>query len=206
MSEGILDPTTAAKLVDAVEHATSRESAQACALEAGQFLIGQLQVLRAKANGYPRNPIDGATWFAGRDLAETCDRFANSAGRHRLANGEEQATALAVAMALQVMAHYPDEIFPRVLRNARCLEARGKEEEAVGAYQAIRDDFEQMDLDEILDEIESDTVPDEATAKILSAVVDAIDGLARLRPSSLAHADGDRRRRAVNLLSRRPPV
>ena len=40
-----LEQLERAQLVDAVEHATSREAAQACALAAGQFLIDQLHVI-----------------------------------------------------------------------------------------------------------------------------------------------------------------
>lgn len=202
MSSGNLDPAAAATLVDAVERAESRDVAQAFALEAGQFLIDQLQVLRALANGYPRNPINGAVWFAGRELAEICDRFALSVGRHGLEKGEEQATALAVSLALEVMGHYPDQIFPRVLRNAKCLEAHGNNDDAVTGYEAIVGDFDRMGLDEILDDAEPDVAPWEDAVLILSAFVESVDGLERLRASSLDRANFDRRTRATKLLSR----
>jgi hypothetical protein len=54
-------------------------------------------------------------------------------------------------MALQIVAHYPEEIFPRVLRNAVCYEALGMISEAVVGYSSIVNDFDQLRLEEILD-------------------------------------------------------
>lgn len=121
-----LDAERALRLVDAVEHAPTREEARDRCARAWDFLLAQYHLLRERANGYPRNPIDGATWMEGLRLAQVCDRFADVVRDQANRAGEAQAAGLATAIACQVVGHYPEEIFPRVLRAAECHEALGE--------------------------------------------------------------------------------
>jgi hypothetical protein len=83
-------------------------------------------------------------------------------------------------MACQVMAHYPEEIFPRVVRNARCREDLGERDVAADCYRSILSDFQQLELTELL-------VPDAeplqpADRTIIDAVCTAAQRLGELRP------------------------
>src|SRR5262249_37769734 len=131
---------------------------------------------------YPLNPIDDGVWSDGKALAELCDELTSLLSLHELPEQEELASRLAVGMAVQVMGYYPEEIFPRVLRNSRCREAIAQTEEAIGGYEAIVNDFHQMGL---VDLLEKD--PLEASSRsILQSVYDAALRLGALRPERLA--------------------
>lgn len=180
-----LNSQEAQRLVDVVAQAKDRESAVAAAETAFSFLVAQLHLLSESANGYPRNPIQGNVWKEGHTLATVCDRFADAVARWGVRSGEEQATRLAVSMALQVMAHYPEEIFPRVLRNAKCCESLEKATDAAEGYRCIVGDFESLDLEVLLEPTE----PLEGSGvTIVTCVRDALAGLERLAPQDLTEA------------------
>lgn len=177
-----LDSKKAQHLVDLVVRASDRISAVTAAEEAFSFLVKQLHALGDSANGYPRNPIDGNVWKEGYELASVCDRFASAVSRWDQRKGEEQATRLAAALALQVVAHYPEEIFPRVLRNAKCCEALGMLREAVDGCRYVARNFGQLGLEELFDP----TLTLEAShLTILQCTDEALAGLQRLAPESL---------------------
>ena len=126
-----LNSQEARRLVDLVVQAPNLDAAVAAAETAFSFLVSQLHILGDSANGYPRNPISAHVWTEGYALAHACDSFADAVAGWNQRRGEEQATRLAATMALQIVAHYPEEIFPRVHRNAVCCEALGMTSEAV---------------------------------------------------------------------------
>ena len=142
------------------------------------FLLRQLEELRDLANGYPRNPIAGDVWFSGKALAELCDELTVVLADRGLPEQEELASRLAVGMALQVMGHYPEEIFPRVLRNARCREALGQLTEAITGYESIVDDYVEMGLAELLEDEQLDA----SSRMILESVGYAATRLGELDP------------------------
>lgn len=181
-----LDSEQAQRLVNAVENATDLDVAISAAEAAFAFLIGQLHVLGDEANGYPRNPIVGRVWKEGQQLTLACDRFADAVARWKQHRGEEQATGLATAMALQVMGHYPDEIFPRVLRNARCRESLQMTEGSIEGYSCIVDDFKKLDLENELDGAEDIGT---SQARVVNSVRDALRALERLDPARFSDED-----------------
>lgn len=194
-----LNSREAQRLVDLVTQAPDVHEAVAAAQTALTFLIEQLHRLGDLSNGYPRNPIDGAVWQEGYDLTEVCDRFADAVARWQQRRGEEQATRLAVAMAMQVLGHYPNEIFPRVLRNAKCCEALGMTAEATTSYGCIVGDFEAMQLQELLDP--GDPL-DGSQLTILSSLSEALAGLQRLSEDGLTEHQRDRQERVSAALAR----
>jgi hypothetical protein len=178
-----LDSKAAQHLVDEIARAATPEDAMIRCGRAWDFLLAQFYVLCGRANGYPRNPIDGHTWFEGRALAEVCDRFVDAAAQQGNRAGEEQAAGLATAIACQVLSHYPEQIFPRVLRVARCKEANGNGEKAVSDYAAVVLDFGQLDLGFMLEE---EGAAENDVRTILAALIEAIEGLERLDPAALS--------------------
>lgn len=175
----------AQRLVDLVVQAQTLDAAVAAAETAFSFLVIQLHILGDSANGYPRNPIDAQIWTEGYSLANTCDRFADAVARWGQRRGEEQATRLAATMVLQVMANCPEQVFPRVLRNAVCCEGLGMIGEAIEGYSSVVEDFDQLLLKDILDSSEpfKDT-----EVKIFTAVLNALVGLQRVLPQGLSAA------------------
>ena len=180
-----LNSQEARRLVDLVAQARDRDAAVVAAEKAFSFLVGQLHILGYSANDYPRNPVSAHVWSEGYSLANTCDCFADAVAQWNQWQCEEQATRLAATMALQVVAHYPEEIFPRVLRNAKCCESLGMISEAVKGYRSIVDDFDQLNLEEILDSSEPFK---DSEVKILTSVREALTALQRLSPQGLAEA------------------
>lgn len=179
---GKLNSQEAQRLVDLVARASDVHAAIAAAQTALTFLISQLHLLGDLSNGYPRNPIDGGVWQEGCRLTAVCDRFADAVAQWQQYRGEEQVTALAVSMAMQVLAHYPEEIFPRVLRNAKCCESLGMTTEAANGYRCIVSDFAALQLEELLDE---DSPLEDA---ILTSLREALAGLQRLSPQGLTES------------------
>ena len=177
-----LNSKEAQRLVELVAQAGDLDAAIAAAQRALSFLIGQLHVLGDLSNGYPRNPIDGDVWQEGRRLTMVCDQFADAVSRWEQRRGEEQATRLAISMALQVLAHYPEEIFPRVLRNAKCCESLGMMAEAADGYRCIVSDFCALGLEEHLDAADS---LEGSQITILTCLHEALARLHRLSPQSL---------------------
>ena len=180
-----LNSQEARRLVDLVVQAQNLDAAVAAAETAFSFLVGQLHILGDSANGYPRNPVDAHVLTEGYSLANTCDYFADAVAGWNQRRGEEQATRLAATMALQIAAHYPEEIFPRVLRNAVCCDALGMINEAAAGYGSIVGDFDQLRLEEILDRSEPFT---DSEIRILTSVRNAFAGLQRLTPQGLSAA------------------
>lgn len=174
-----LSPTKARELLGTVANAATRNETGEAAVALLNFLLRQLEELRDLANGYPRNPIDGNVWFDGRALAEFCDELADLFTGRQPPEQEELASRLAVGMACQVMGHYPEEIFPRVIRNSRCREAINQVDEAISGYEAIVGDFQQLDLLYLLDDGEA---LDNAGHAILRSALHATARLAELRP------------------------
>jgi len=81
-----------------------------------------------------------------------------------------------------VVGHYPEEIFPRVLRTAKCREVNGKPDKAIDDYLAILGDFRHLDLEFMLED--EDALQDSERC-ILASLVEAIEGLGRLAPARL---------------------
>ena len=170
-------------LVKQVAQAQDDASFEAAAQAALTYLIAQLHRLGDLANGYPRNPIQADVWQQGRMLTLACDQFADAC---RGPKGEEQISRLAASMAMQIMGHYPNEIFPRVLRHARCREALGQVSEALEGYRCITQDFDVMDLQALCDT----TAQLEATDwTILQSTSDALAGVQRLSSDGLSAAE-----------------
>src|SRR6478752_6964073 len=169
-----LDSKHAQRLVEELEQAETEEEAVTRSARAWDFLLAQLRILRDRANGYPRNPIDGLTWTEGYHLAQVCDRFADAVRTRGHRSGEEQAAGLAAAIACEVVGHYPQEIFPRVLRTARCREANGHPDKAINDYLAIVGDFRDLELASILEDEEALQASDRC---ILNSLIEAVDEL-----------------------------
>lgn len=187
-----LNSQEALRLIDLVVQAQNLDAAVAAAETAFSFLVGQLHILGDSANGYPRNAIDARVWTEGYALAQACDSFADAVAGWNQRRGEEQATRLAATMALQIVAHYPEEIFPRVLRHAVCCEALGMTSEAVKGYGNIIGDFDQLCLEEILDSTEPFS---DSEVKILTSVRNSFIALQRLSPQGLSDAQHEIRER-----------
>jgi hypothetical protein len=147
-----------------------------------------------RANGYPRNPIDGVTWSEGHELAQVCDRFADAVQKQGNRSGEEQAAGLATAIACQVVGHYPEEIFPRVLRTAKCREANGKSDKAIDDYLAILGDFRHLELEFMLDDEEA---LQDSERCVLTCLVEAIEALERLAPARLGDVGAELKAKAI---------
>lgn len=145
-----LTPKLAAKLLAALKDADD-ENAPRGADSVLNFMLSQLRQLDELSNGYPRNPIAANVWTDGASLARVGDELSDELGRRNLTEREELATRIAAGMACRVMSHYPEEIFPRVLRNARCREALGHLADAAQSYGSIVADFDQLGLAELLD-------------------------------------------------------
>jgi hypothetical protein len=176
-----LNPTYAQMLVSKLKEIDEPRDLAIEADRALNFLLKQLEELRVLANGYPRNPISGSVWTDGKALTEICDELTGELDRRNQAERQEFASRLSVGMACQVMGHYPEEIFPRVVRNGRCCEAIHAVENAIKSYEAVVQDFSILDLEEILEEI----VPideDEGERFILAAVREALERLLALQP------------------------
>ncbi len=175
-----LDSERAQQLVDQVRAAATPEAARTCAARAWDFFVAQHQLLRQRANGYPANPINGETWSQGHRLAQSCDRFADvlqTRGDHL---AEERAARLAAALACEVVGHYPAEIFPRVLRVAKCSERNGKSDQAVDDYLAIIGDFRDLGLDSTLDD---GVELEDSDRCVLRCLAEALEAVERLAPS-----------------------
>jgi hypothetical protein len=189
-----LDSRNAQRLVDEIDQATTPEEALMRCSQAWDFLLAQFHLLCDQANGYPHNAIDGATWSEGHQLAQVCDRFADIVGRQGNRSGEEQAAGLATAIACQVVGHYPEEIFPRVLRTAKCREANGKPDKAIDDYLAILGDFRHLDLGFML---EDEDALQESERRVLGSLIEAIEALERLAPAHLGEDAGPLKAKAI---------
>jgi hypothetical protein len=176
----------ARELLAAVADAQTRNETGEAAATLLNFLLRQLETLRRLANGYPRNPIDGSVWSDGKALAVLCDELTSILAGRALPEQEELASRLAVGMAVQVMSHYPEEIFPRIVRNGRCREANGEVDDAIDGYQAILMDSHRLRLLEVLDQ---DEPLEESSRLILASLAEAAGRLAELRPERRATLD-----------------
>jgi hypothetical protein len=181
-TEAILNSREAQRLVNLVTHSENLDAAIAAAEQAFSFLVDQLHILGDRANGYPRNSIRADVWMEGRSLTHAADSFVDAVAQWNQRRGEEQAARLAATMAMQIMAHYPEEIFPRVLRLAKCCESLGMIDEAIENFHCITGDFSQLQLEEILDSPEPFG---DAETKILDSMREALNALQRLSPQDL---------------------
>ena len=178
-----LNPSKARELLLALSNAQDDQNIRAAADRVLNFLLNQLEELRELANGYPANPISAAVWMDGTALTQLCDELTALLAVKALPNQQELASRLAVGMACQVMGHYPEQIFPRILRNSRCREGISHLDEAIGGYEAIVADFSEMGLDDLLD----DRGPlDESARVVLESVHDAAERLGELQPERQA--------------------
>ena len=176
-----LDSAYARMLVSKVKDSDGSRDLAIEADQALKFLLKQLDELRVLSNGYPRNPISGNVWMEGQALTEICDELIDALDGRDQAERQEFASRLSVGMACQIMGHYPEQIFPRVVRNGRCREAIHQVENAIVSYEAVVRDFSLLDLDEMLEEV----VPfdeDEGERFILMAVREALERLLVLQP------------------------
>jgi hypothetical protein len=163
-----------------VINASDHDDVQVAAEQALNFLMKQLEELHVLANGYPRNwGTPAAVWIDGAALASWCDALTGAFSSKGLPREEELASRLATGMAYQVMGHYPEQIFPRVLRNSRCREAIDDLDGAIQGYQAILSDFRVLGRDYLL---EDDEAPDKTDRTILESVYEAAKRLGELKP------------------------
>lgn len=186
VATGILNSNEAARLVNLVEQAKEIEVAIKAAESAFSFLLMQLQLLKDRANGYPRNPISADVWGEGYALISVCDRFAVASKKWGMLYGEEQATKVAVLTALQVVAHYPEEIFPRVVRNAECCESLNMIAEAISGYRSVVGDFNNLQLKELIEDFKTLEIK---RRLILTSTYEALHGLKRLAPDEFSNVD-----------------
>lgn len=191
-----LNPARAKELVVALEKAREPGALAVAADMALNFLLKQLEELRELANGYPRNPISGDVWMDGQALTFVCDALTEALAGRSEPERQELASRLAAGMACQVMAHYPEEIFPRVVRNGRCRESLRQIDVAMGSYEAVVADFSSLGLDEMLDE--SGPLED-SERRILGAVCEAIERLSALQPERATQHEGLLRRARLRM-------
>ncbi|WP_437720767.1 hypothetical protein [Sorangium sp. So ce861] len=174
-----LNPEAVRKRLETLKSAQGQDDLRVAAEQILDFLLTQLEELRVLANGYPRTPISSAVWTDGKALAELCDVLADALSSKGLPHQEELASRLAAGMACQVMGHYPEEIFPRVLRNSQCRERIDQLDDAIGGYEAIVADFGALELDYLLQENEE---LDQTGRVILTAVQHAAARLGEIQP------------------------
>ncbi len=189
-----LNPAHAKMLVSRLKDVDDSHDLANKADQALKFLLKQLEELSVLANGYPRNPISSNVWGDGQALTEICDELTDALDGRNQAERQEFASRLSAGMACQIMGHYPEQIFPRVVRNGRCCEAIHRVENAIRSYEAVVRDFSLLNLDEMLEEV----VPiddDEGERLILTAVGEALERLLVLQPhqNNAEHQDVLRR-------------
>lgn len=127
----------------------------------------QCDILTTLANGYPYNGgISAVVWTDGGVLACLADDFTEFLVEHGDLTQAIHAGRLAVSLACQVMSHYPEQIFPRVLRTARIYAQHGDHDNACVGYAAIMDDFLSQDWDDVL----SDSEPLDDTSRFICGV------------------------------------
>lgn len=179
-----LDVAEAIARVKAVNDAATRAEVEGAAHSALAFVAAQSELLHTAANGYPRNPISVDVWMGGTELARACDALADSLGTRGLREEEAEASRLAVSCACSVVGHYPEKIFPRVLRHARCQEALGKLEVAIPSYAAVVRDFQQLELDQLYLDDQGEPLG-EPGRTILIAVSECLGRLRTLAPAEV---------------------
>jgi hypothetical protein len=119
----------------------TREARHDAVYAALQAVDTHLNDIKDRANGYPRAPIDGAVWFAGRrmiDLTERLTLHFRAAGWLRK---EFLASWLWGKATLAVCAHYHHMVGPAMLACADCHERLGEPAEAIDRYEAVIGDF-----------------------------------------------------------------
>jgi hypothetical protein len=196
-----LDPARAKQLVSKVRDVPHGEL-PAEADTTLTFLLEQLGLLRELSNDYPRKTISAAVWMDGAALTGTCDELTEILAHRAQPRRQELASRIAVGMACQIMGHYPEQIFPRTVRNARCREAIQQIDAAISTYKAVVDDFSALHLEELLDEPDS---LDESERTILSAVGEALERLLVLQPPRAAERQALLKRVDARLGPRAPP-
>lgn len=132
-----------------------------------------LNDIKDRANGYPRAPIDGAVWFAGRrmiDLTERLTLHFHAAGWLRK---EFLASWLWGKATLAVCAHYHHMVGPAMLACADCHERLGEPAEAIDRYEAVIDDFLWL-LDEWEPETTAPAAEDRVAIECLGRAVERV--------------------------------
>lgn len=175
-----LTPKLAAKLLRALKDANV-ESAPQGASSVLNFMLSQLRQLDELSNGYPRNPIAGNVWMDGAALTTVADELADEVTRRELPEHIELAPRIAAGMACKVMSHYPEEIFPRVVRNGRARLALARTDDAAQCFLSVVADFDNLGLVELLDQSPDDLT--HADIAILQAFHTAAVQLRELRPN-----------------------
>lgn len=173
-----LDPEYANMIVSRLKDIDEPQDFEIEADKALSFLHEQLKELSDLMNGYQDNLYPAVFWRDGVALTDICDELTDILDGRNQAERQEFASRLAGGMTCQIMGHYPEQIFPRVLRNAHCREAIHHYEDAIGSYLAIVRDFSDLGRDYLLDEVEP---LDETERCILSAVREALERLEALQ-------------------------
>lgn len=135
--------------------------------------------VRESANDYPANPITADVWLDGALLGPLAEGLAGLLRQRGLTDLEEQAHTLRCMAILAVQSHYHHLVGPAMLARAECNERLGKNELAVGIYQAVRADFSWL-VDEWSGTEEAPGADDRCS---LECLAQAVAGLLRHRPA-----------------------
>src|SRR5262249_55606085 len=138
------DSRAAQKAVERGTSASNEAAARRAAARAIAVLDTQCSILKRRSNNYPARPIGAGVWVGGTSIAISADLLADEMERRGLIDFEERARLLAVTAAREVVGHYPEQIFPRVLRRGGCSERRGHDSVAIQCYRAILKDFAEL--------------------------------------------------------------
>jgi hypothetical protein len=181
-----LDPDAMRALVERVTTADTDGAAREAADRAIVFLQTQCKLLKRLANNYPANGIRADVWVHGTALARWSGRLADDLERRGATELEEHARTLALSATCKVMGHYPEQVFPRVIRRAGCNERLGRIATAVQGYRAIVKDFKQLGLEaDLISPDDTDEALDGAGRVTLEAVEEALRRLTELSPDEV---------------------
>ncbi|MGC4045700.1 MAG: hypothetical protein QM758_18060 [Armatimonas sp.] len=134
---------------------TDKESEMRAAVEAAlTFLVEQVNTLRAKANGYPANPIQADVWMDGAALATHGAALTEALHETDWTEAELTAAQCWASATLAVQSHYRNLVGPAMLAMAGPAERLGDVTQAAGLYDAVIKDFE-----DLIDTYEGETAP-----------------------------------------------
>ena len=157
-------------------------SGEAEARELLAFAREQCDRLIRLANGYPHGEISPNVWMDGAGMVATLDALSDDLQRRALP-AEEEGRSLAIRAACAVMSHYPEEVFPRVVRRGAAAERWNKPEVAVQCYLAVVRDYEEIGLQQ---DVETGEPLGGGTTIALEAVRDAMRRLLPLAPEHVS--------------------
>ncbi len=170
----LLDPEGAKQLISKLYTVDEQREFEMLVDESIEFLYKQYEELHNLARVFPR-----PNWFDGVQLTNICDELTEILEDRNQAKRQEQASNLAVGMACEVLGFYPEQIFPRVVRNGQCREAINDVDAAIDSYEAVIKDFSALSIAETLDEAEP---LDKTERTILFAVRKALERLLDIQP------------------------